>query len=307
MDENVNWLEAALNVDGELAEAVAEVLARFAPGGVVLERGVVYNDAEDEGTPVGPVKVYGYLPAGAELEETRQKLEEALWHLGQISALPQPAYRSVANRNWMEAWKEHYKPIPVGKRMLILPAWLDNPLPERIAVKIDPSMAFGTGTHPTTQLCIEQVERLTRPGMDVIDLGCGSGILSIAALLMGAGRVLAVDVDPESVKAAGENAAANGVSGGLEVGQGSVKEIREGRFGMQQVPLVLANILAPVLIRLLDDGLADLAAPQGKMVLSGILNEQAMGVRDAAGMFKLDFVEETRMGDWVALVFQKMK
>ena len=154
----MNWLEVSLLVNGELAESVADVLARFAPNGVMTEQGIKFVDDEDAGTPSGPITVRAYLEVNDQLEETRQKLEESLYFLGMIQPVPAPVYKQIADQNWMEAWKEHYKPILIGQRLLILPAWLDSLEPERIAIKIDPGMAFGTGTHPTTQLCLELME-----------------------------------------------------------------------------------------------------------------------------------------------------
>ena len=302
---DVKWLEVSLTVDGELAEAVAEVLDRYASGGVVVESNVKYRDAEDEGTPYGPVKVYAFLEADATLEEKRHKLEEALWYLNAIRELPQPVYREIADQNWMAAWKEHYRPIEIGKRLLILPAWMDQKDMSRVAVKIDPSMAFGTGTHPSTQLCLALVEDYVKPGQQVIDIGCGSGILSIAALKLGASRALAVDIDEESVKATLEAAEYNQVSEGIEAGKGSVTEIQRGDFTIRQAPLVLANILAPILIRLFDAGMAETITPGGVIVLAGILAEQGQSVRDSAESKGLKFVEERHSGDWVALVMQK--
>ena len=155
----MNWLEVSLLVNGELAEAVADVLARFAPNGVVTEStGVKFLDEENEGVAVGPISVRAYLEVNDRLDETREKLEQALFYLGMIQPLPAPVYKQIADQNWMEAWKEHYKPIPIGKRLMIVPAWMDSPEPNRVAIKIDPGMAFGTGTHPTTQLCLELIE-----------------------------------------------------------------------------------------------------------------------------------------------------
>lgn len=155
----MNWLEVSLTVDGELAESVADVFARFAPNGVMTEQGVKFNNEEDEGTATGPITVRAYLEVNDQLEEARQKLEESLFYLGMIQPLPIPVYKQIADQNWMEAWKQHYKPILIGQRLLILPAWLQNPEPTRIPIKIDPGMAFGTGTHPTTQLCLELMEK----------------------------------------------------------------------------------------------------------------------------------------------------
>jgi ribosomal protein L11 methyltransferase len=310
---DTNWLEVSLLVDGELAEAVADVLARFAPNGVVTEStGVKYVDEENIGVAVGPISVRAYLEVNDQLEETRRKLEESLFYLGMIQPLPAPVYKPIADQNWMEAWKEHYKPIPIGRRLMIVPAWMESPEPARIPIKIDPGMAFGTGTHPTTQLCLELIENWfdqskieNLKSKIVMDIGCGSGILSIAALKLGATTALGVDIDPESVKNSRENAEKNGIGAELVLGQGSVAEVKAGQFAFAFAPLVVANILAPVIIRLFDAGLADLIEPRGAVILSGILSEQAEKVREAAQAKGLVLTEQRQMGDWVALAMHR--
>jgi ribosomal protein L11 methyltransferase len=312
----MNWLEVSLTVNGELAEAVADVLARFAYSGVMMEQGVKYTDDEDAGTPTGPITVRAYLEIDDQIEERRQKLEESLYYLGTIQPLPAASYRQIEDQNWMEAWKQHYKPILIGKRLVILPAWMDSPDPRRVAIKIDPGMAFGTGTHPTTQLCLELLEKYLddRPQtMDqkplsivhrpwsVIDVGCGSGILSIAALKLGASSALGVDIDAGSIVNARENADTNQVGEELILGVGSVQEIREGKFPFRKASLVLANILAPVIVRLFEAGLAELIEEGGTILLSGILQEQGQNVLDAAQAQGLRLDERKQMGDWVAL------
>jgi ribosomal protein L11 methyltransferase len=303
-----DWLEVSLTVNGELAEAVAEVLARFAPNGVMTEQGVKFVNDEDEGTATGPITVRAYLPVDEQIQETRRKLEESLYYLGLIQPLPAPVFNPIADQNWMEAWKGHYKPILIGERLVIVPAWLDSPDPARIAIKIDPGMAFGTGTHPTTQLCLELIEKGMQDlgGLNVIDVGCGSGILSIAALKLGAARALGVDIDPESVRNSRENADANGIGEELILGIGSVKDILEGRFAFHTAQLVVANILAPVIIRLFGFGLADLLEPEGVLILSGILQEQSQGVVEAAQTKGLIMNEKRQMGDWVALALSSL-
>ena len=298
----MNWLEVSLTVDGELAESVADVLARFAPNGVMTEQGVRFVNDEDEGTATGPITVRAYLEVNDQLEETRQKIEESLYYLGMITPVPTPAYKQIADQNWMEAWKQHYKPILIGERLLILPAWLESPDPKRIPIKIDPGMAFGTGTHPTTQLCLELMERSVISNWKlVIDVGCGSGILSIAALKLGAEKVLGVDIDMESVKNSRENADVNEVGEELLLGQGSVAEVLAGQFAFKSAPLVVANILAPVLIRLFEAGLADLIQPNGEIILSGILDHQAESVIEAGQAKGLKRGEVRQMKDWVAI------
>jgi ribosomal protein L11 methyltransferase len=314
----MNWLEVSLVVNGELAEAVADVLARFAYSGVMMEQGVKYNDEEDAGTPTGPITVRAYLEIDEKIEETRQKLEESLYYLGMIQPLPAATYNQIADQNWMEAWKQHYKPILIGERLVIVPAWMESPDPDRVPIKIDPGMAFGTGTHPTTQLCLELMERaisdireartvpdqssrISNNEFRIIDVGCGSGILSIAAIKLGAKQALGVDIDAGSVKNSRENADANGVGDEFILGVGSVEEIRNGQFAFDKAPLVIANILAPVIVRLFDAGLADLIEKDGAIILSGILQEQEERVVEAAQTRGLRPKDRKQINDWVAL------
>jgi ribosomal protein L11 methyltransferase len=324
----MDWLEVSMTVNGELAEAVADVLARFAPNGVTTEQGVGFTDDEDEGTPAGPISVRAYLPLDENIDETRQKIEESLFYLGMIQPLPAPIFTPLPDQNWMEAWKTRYQPIPVGRQLIIVPAWLESPDASRVSIKIDPGMAFGTGTHPTTQLCLELIEAQFPPGMSqtnkegsivpgghpytVIDIGCGSGILSVAALKLGAGFALGVDIDEAAVKASRENADANGIPADrFATGLGSVAEILAGKFQgpsregdrtIRIAQLVLANILAPVILRLFGMGLAELVSPGGALILSGILAEQAPEVITCAEEHGLKLMDKRQAGDWVALL-----
>jgi ribosomal protein L11 methyltransferase len=303
--DKAHWLEVSLTVDGELAEAVAEVLSRYVSNGVVTERDVIYNDAEDRGTPVGPIRVFGYLPFDEQIEETRQRLEESLWHLSVIQPLPTPTFKTIVDQDWMIAWKKHYNPIPIGRKLLILPAWFDSEYPDRVPVKIDPCMAFGTGTHPSTQLCMQLLEDHVKPGNPFIDVGCGSGILSIAAVKLGADQAIAVDVDRAAIVGTRENAEINAVQDKIKVTQGSVENILAGDFGITQAPLVAANILAPIILRLFEDGLASLVAPDGILLLSGILEEQVGNIRKVSEQKGLHFLEIRRINDWVALALAR--
>jgi ribosomal protein L11 methyltransferase len=222
-----------------------------------------------------------------------------------IRSLPTPLYKQIADQNWMEAWKQHYQPIRIGERLLILPAWMESPEPNRIAIKIDPGMAFGTGTHPTTQLCLDLLGLRDLTGLHVIDIGCGSGILSIAALKLGASNVLGVDIDSESILNSRENANVNGVGEELILGEGSVQEIREGKFPFKSAPLVVANILAQVIVRLFEAGLADLIENGGSIILSGILQEQEKSVIEAGQAKGLKLTRRGQIGDWVALTMSR--
>lgn len=308
----MNWLEISLTVNGELAEAVAEVLARYAPNGVMTEQGVPALNDEDMGTADGPITVRGYLPADDHLEERRQQVEEGLHYLGMIQTLPSPVYRDVADRNWMEAWRDRYQPIPIGRRLMVLPAWLKPAGLKRIPIKIEPGMAFGTGTHPSTQLCLEFLDDYldpahagahkaqSRAARTMIDVGCGSGILSIAAMKLGVKTALAVDIDPVSIENARENARRNGIGSRLVLGIGSLAEILEGRFGVRSASLVVANILAPIIIQLLEAGLARLLEPNGSLIVAGILETQATEVLRSARQAGLVLRARRQSGEWVA-------
>jgi ribosomal protein L11 methyltransferase len=303
--DHQEWLEFSLVVNGELAEAVNDVLTRYVPGGVVIERAVTYDPSGEHYASSEEARICAYLPVDDRLEDRRARIEAALWHLGTIQKLPEIKYQTIQDQNWMEKWKDQYHPILIGEKILILPPWLENTHPGRIPLRIDPNMAFGTGTHPTTQLCLKLAEKYVEPNIDVIDVGCGSGILSIAARLLGARLSLAVDIDPLSVKATRENAELNGLTSGIECGLGSVGEISRGQFGLRRAQVVLANILAPVIIALLDEGLPDIVLPGGYLILSGILDHQASRVQEAALTRGFSHMETEHMEDWVALALIK--
>ncbi len=295
------WLEISLDVSGELAEAVTEVLARFAPGGVAVESTAIQASADEYGEPTGPMRVRAYLPVDDQLEATRQKLEEALWFLGRIQPLPEPTFTLIEEQNWMQAWKQHYRPIEIGEKLLILPAWVDPPDTHRIPLRIDPGMAFGTGTHPTTQLSLILLEKYLRPADTLLDIGCGSGILAIAACKLGASAAYGVDIDPASIEIARQTARDNQVLEQILFEAGSVEDVREGLFPIRQAPVVIANILTHILIRLLEDGMAELISPGGVLLLSGILEEKMEEMQAALEKHGLRITEKLMIEDWVGL------
>jgi len=300
-----SWLEVSLIVSGELAEAVTEVLARFAPGGVAVESTAIQASADEYGEPVGPMRVCAYLPINDQLEEVRQKLEEALWFLGRIQELPEPTFTIIEEQNWMQAWKQHYRPIEIGEKLLVLPAWVEAPETARIPLRIDPGMAFGTGTHPTTQLSLVLLEKYLQPGDTLLDIGCGSGILAIAGRKLGAAAAYGVDIDPASVEIARQTAADNAVNEQLLFEAGSVTDVRQGMFPASQAPVVIANILTHILIQLLDEGMADLLVPGGVLLLSGILEEKLAEMQAALEQHGLEVCEQLMIEDWVGLAVRQ--
>jgi ribosomal protein L11 methyltransferase len=294
------WLEVCVTVSEEVSEAVADTMARYATGGVVLGHQSITPDPNGEGTPSGPMEVRAYLPCDETLDEKRTALAEALWYLGRIAPVPEPEFRPIAEEDWSLAWKKHYRPIRIGQRLHIIPSWYHIPVKRGdVALRLDPGMAFGTGTHPTTQLCLEALERRVRKGDFVIDLGCGSGILAIAAKKLGAGRVLGVDTDRGAVDIARENARRNRVAKKIEFQEGSLAQLLEQR---QQAPLVVVNILAVVLERMLEAGLADIVCKGGCLVLSGILMDQSAALEGMFARRGLSLAEKLTREDWVALV-----
>jgi ribosomal protein L11 methyltransferase len=223
-------------------------------------------------------QLVAWLPAADWPEPERAQLPAALAPLAATFGLELAPlrWREQADEDWSLSWKQHWQPDPVGERLLILPAWLELP-PEhadRLVIRMDPGSAFGTGSHPTTRLCLEAIEQLqTLPGARVADLGCGSGILGIAALLQGARSVAAADTDSLAVRATGDNAAVSGFSQELRVALGSVERLAELLEG-RPADLLLCNILAPV-IEALAPAFHTVLAPDGLGLLSGLLVDQA--------------------------------
>ena len=300
---NKSWLELSLETTPELAEAICDAIYEYVEGGVALEQ--LNNDQravdrwEDE-VSSGPVIVRAYLPKDETLEERRLQVEQALAYLGMIQPIPQPTYKDVQQSDWADAWKVNFKPLRIGKRTLIRPSWIDRSevdiQPDDIELALDPGMAFGTGLHPTTQLCAAALEEHVTPGMTVLDVGSGSAILTVLAAKLGAGALLGVDIEDESVDAGRENAQLNGVAERVRIEKGSYDLTNE------TYDLVVANILAGVIRKMLANGLAE----RGKLfIFSGILDTQAEDVIAAAQAAGLSLIEQKQMLDWVCLVCRR--
>ncbi|MCT0206957.1 50S ribosomal protein L11 methyltransferase [Synechococcus sp. CS-1332] len=259
-------------------------------------------------------QLLAWLPESDWPADQRQELERALAPLGEPFnlALPQVHWQRQADEDWSLSWKSHWRPDPVGERLLVLPAWLEVPAEQadRLVIRIDPGSAFGTGSHPTTRLCLEALEALAGErersgqgpglhGLRVADLGCGSGILGLAALRLGAATVAAADCDPLAERATRQNAALNGLDGAqaLTVTTGSAEALSE-LLGGRGADLLLCNILAPV-IEALIPCFPRLLGTGGVGLLSGLLVDQAAGLeRDllAAGWRVEQRVEQDRWG-----------
>ncbi len=295
------WIEVTLHVDGEAAEATAEILRRYGYHGVAVEHEGIPPDKldDDEIPPAKQLAVRAYIPDDDQAEQTKAKLEDALGYMNMMYPMPKPIYKYVEEKDWAEAWKVHYRPVRIGQRLLIRPLWTEIELePNDVEIALDPGQAFGTGTHPTTQLCLEATEDLLVPGVQVLDLGTGSGILSIAAAKLGAGHVLALDIDPIAVEAARANAEQNGVGDKITVEEGSLEAVVGS---MQRFDLILVNILARIIIAMCDQHLGEIVQPGGLAIFSGIIEDQAADVEAALRRTGLEPYTRRQEGDWVVI------
>jgi ribosomal protein L11 methyltransferase len=214
-------------------------------------------------------------------------------------AFPSGVWDEVADEDWSLSWKQHWQPDPVGHRLLILPAWLDVPEEhaDRFVIRMDPGSAFGTGSHPTTRLCLEALEACPPQGLLVADLGCGSGVLGLASLCLGADAVLAADTDSLAVRATAGNRSLNQCSEQrLKVSLGSVETLQALLAG-RRADLLLCNILAPV-IEALSPGFESLIAPNGRALLSGLLVDQAPRLKDVLAAQGWQVTQELAQGRW---------
>ena len=293
----MKWLEISLATSAENAEAVADVLARFASAGTAI--------TGETQAPGAPFTVRAYLPEPVASTSVQQQVREAIWHLSQISPLPEPSFQWIEGEDWTESWKANFRPLAIGQRLLVLPPWIAPTDATRMPLVLDPGMAFGTGAHPSTRHCMEALEERIQPEDLVVDVGCGSGILSVAAVLFGAGHVLACDIDEHAIAATLRGAELNGVAAQIEVFRGSWTEAAARLADRRPADIVVANILAPILRRMLGEGLADLVRPAGRIVFSGILEEQRDGMDAAAQEAGLTLEAEARDGDWVTLTYHK--
>jgi ribosomal protein L11 methyltransferase len=300
------WIEVALlHLDGEAAEAAAELLNRYGYQGVAIEHDGIPPETLDDGDaiPLTTLTVRAYLPDDDRASEARQQLTDGLRYLNMMYPMPDAVFSTVDEQDWAEAWKVHYHPLRIGRRMFIRPLWIETTLqPDDVEIALDPGMAFGTGTHPTTQLCLEALEDVVQPDSTVLDLGCGSGILAIGAAKLGARHVLAVDNDPIAVQSSIENIAQNGVSAKIAVQEGSLESVRSSGT---QFDLIVVNILAKIIIAMCDHGLGDTVKSGGYAVFSGIIDTQADDVEAALRTTGLTPVKRRQQGDWMVIEAEK--
>ncbi len=296
-----NWIEILFEVDGEGAEALADMLRRYVTQGVAIEQMLEREAWPEEPIPPGKLLVRAYIPRDDRAEEIKHQIVEAAHYLSRLyPAIPAPRFNVVKEEDWAEAWKQHYHPIRVGQRLLIKPAWVEVEAgPGDVVIEMDPGMAFGTGTHPTTQLCLMACEWFCRPATSMVDIGTGSGILAIAGAKLGCYRVLAREIDEVAVRVAQENVERNGVADRVIVQHGSLEGLVTSA---RHFDLGFANLTARIILDLASQGLQHIIWPGGKFIFSGIIEEQAAEVIEVLDRIDLRLLGTRQMGDWMMLI-----
>ncbi len=315
MSESVNvastapereWVELAVAVDVEAVEPVSELFARYGYNeGVVIDEPYVQDrDGDHLGLDLSrPFVVRTYVVAQDFDARTLDDLRKALWHLGQLRSVGELTTTILKEEDWANAWKEHFPVHRIGRRVVVRPPWLAySATGDDVVVELDPGMAFGTGLHPSTKLSILGLEEVATPGMAVLDVGTGSGILAITAVKLGADHVHAVDIEPVAVRAARDNAARNGVNERISVKLGSVGADAPFRGAYD---VVLANIIARILIELAD-GLTAATKPDGALILAGIIDNREAAVEATFRDRGFATCSRRQEDDWVSLTLRRV-
>lgn len=308
----VSWTRLTVAVPAEAEDPVTaaflrEDAAARATGLVVEDASVGVLALDGAAPPEGEVRVSIYVgPAEADAVAATLRARFAmLVELGVLEALPTIESHPVDAADWRDRWKEFFHVTPVSERVIVRPPWREyTPRPGEVVLEIEPGMAFGTGGHQTTQLCLRALDRVlpTAAGApaEALDVGCGSGVLAIGAVLLGVRHAIALDVDPLAHEATGDNARRNGVAGAVEVFEGALEEL----VGVRTFPLVLANIISGTLLSLRDALLA-VTGPGGLLVLSGLLADEESVFRAAFEADGLVLVDREVMDEWLALVYRR--
>ncbi|MCU6600543.1 50S ribosomal protein L11 methyltransferase [Peribacillus frigoritolerans] len=311
----MKWSEFAIQTTNEAVEPVSNILHEAGASGVVIEDplelvkerenvfGEIYHlnpdDYPDEG-----VVIKAYLPVNSFLGDTIDAIKESINNLLLFDIDLGKNVVSISEVNeeeWATAWKKYYNPVKISERFTIVPTWEDyTPVSsDELIIELDPGMAFGTGTHPTTVMCIQALERTVSPGDLVVDVGTGSGVLSIAAALLDAKRIQSLDLDEVAVQSAKQNVELNNVQDKVSVSQGNLLD------GVnEQADIVVANILAEVIMRFTDD-VAKVVKPGGYFIASGIIQTKKQDVKEAIIASGFTVEETILMEDWVAIIAKR--
>ncbi|UZD45397.1 50S ribosomal protein L11 methyltransferase [Peribacillus frigoritolerans] len=311
----MKWSEFAIQTTNEAVEPVSNILHEAGASGVVIEDplelvkerenvfGEIYHlnpdDYPDEG-----VVIKAYLPVNSFLGDTIDAIKESINNLLLFDIDLGKNVVSISEVNeeeWATAWKKYYNPVKISERFTIVPTWEDyTPVSsDELIIELDPGMAFGTGTHPTTVMCIQALERTVTPGDLVVDVGTGSGVLSIVAALLDAKRIQSLDLDEVAVQSAKQNVEINNVQDKVSVSQGNLLD------GVnEQADIVVANILAEVIMRFTDD-VAKVVKPGGYFIASGIIQTKKQDVKEAIIASGFTVEETILMEDWVAIIAKR--
>ncbi|MGD6841279.1 50S ribosomal protein L11 methyltransferase [Bacillus infantis] len=308
----MKWSEISIHTTNEAIEPISNILHEAGASGVVIEDPFdLIKDREDQfgeiyqlnpqDYPEEGVIVKAYLPVNSFLGETVDEIKEAINGLILYNidiGLNKVTISEVNEEEWATAWKKYYNPVKISERFTIVPTWEDyTPVSsDELIIELDPGMAFGTGTHPTTVMCIQALERTVAKGDRVVDVGTGSGVLSIAAAMLGAEKVEALDLDEVAVKSARLNIKLNKVHETVSVSQNNLLNgVQEG------ADVVVANILAEVILRFTDD-VAKTVKKGGCFIASGIIQQKKQQVKDAIIQAGFEIEEILQMEDWVAII-----
>lgn len=308
----MEYMEVTVKTTHLAAEAVSQILFDLGAKGTVIDDPELINHLRKYGgwqltdipeqTNTEVVGVTAYYPHDDRWPDLLEKINQELTlvenRIGQFR-FGDLLFRTVSEQDWANEWKQYFHVTHVGDSLVIKPSWEEyTPTAGEHVIEIDPGMAFGTGTHHTTNMCMQRLEKILQPGMSVFDVGTGSGILAIASALLGAGKIRAVDIDPVAVKVAWENVAVNHLSDKIEVAEGDLLHGTEGK-----ADLIIANIIADIVIMLIPD-VAKKLNDKGIFLTSGIIEERAADVEKTANEYGLKLVNTDRRGGWVVLEFR---
>ena len=308
----MNWTEVTILTTPEAEELITAVLYETGVGGVNIEDPSLIDDAnrntkdwdvmdDDIIAKYSEDKclITAYYSPEVNMEEVMLKIHEGIENAKTFVDVGKAEVSSciVNEQDWENSWKQYYKPVYLGENVVIKPVWEEiDEKPGQVVIELDPGMAFGTGTHETTRMCLEVLEQKVKPGDKVLDIGTGSGILSIGAIKMGADSCFAVDIDPMAVKIVGENAAINGVSDKITAVAGNLADKVGGKYD-----IVIANIIADAIIMLSPD-VRQFMKEDALYITSGIIVFRLDDVKEKLLECGFEIVEIITQGDWAAVI-----
>jgi len=311
----MKWTEISIHTTNEAIEPISNILHEAGASGVVIEDpseltkeredwfGEIY-DLNPGDYPEEGVIIKAYLPVNSFISETVDSIKQEITDLIKYDidiGTNLVTTTEVKEEDWASSWKKYYHPVKISETFTIVPTWEDYERvnSDELIIELDPGMAFGTGTHPTTVMCIQALEKTVQKDQHIIDVGTGSGVLSIAAALLGAKNVLALDLDEVAVESAKQNIDINHVSEQIEVRKGNLLEGIEDK-----ADIVVANILADIIIRFTDDA-ASIVKQGGYFITSGIIQPKKLEVKEAIIAAGFDIEETLVMEDWVAFIAKR--